>query len=677
MSRRSSLSMIPSNLDDLNSALDRLKEFAIIRQPDECEQPILTGDIQQQINEWLGELNATDDLAYVKCDARRSCMLFGPPGGGKAQPLDAKVKGLTGWHRIGDLAVGDRIASVDGKDSTVMGVYPQGKLKVWTVVFSDETSVECGADHLWTVTHKDWLSSRTMATKDIQAAITKPTNTGRLYVPLVSGDFGVDDDLLMDPYLLGLLLGDGCFVSGGCVYYSAGDDEVLQRFKSALPPTREVRHNYAYDWRIIKSAAARGGSGEGNRASDVRNCINALGLGDKKSIDKFIPSQYLLASKESRIALLRGLLDSDGYAEPSNKLCYATSSPRLRDDVASLARSLGAVVSICNKFPFHTYKGERRQGSDSWVLFFHNPFGRELATLQRHINKWTGEPRQSMGRRTIKAVIESDREEEMVCIKVSHPTETYITNDYIVTHNTTLAHHIAARRGVPLVCVQSQHIASPYLSEGGRNVTKLFDQLTRAAGADGLGIVTLFDEFDSIAVKRASRSSADNERTMTLNAFLVRIEKFTGVTLAATNRNEEIDSAIWRRFGMQIQIGLPGYDERYAILAQYAAPFILDPAALDILAQVTSLSNPDTLKKLMHGMKRALVLWPRRGMAINKPADVFRIASASIVPPMDMDTPPLWDHGGSRTRCLDQLANIPWPPAFDESLAGPKPPGEK
>ena len=73
------------------------------------------------------------------------------PSMGKAQPLDAKVLTPTGWMRMGDLRVGDALASTDGGPSVVRGIYPQGRRQTYRVTFSDGRATDCTGDHLWRV----------------------------------------------------------------------------------------------------------------------------------------------------------------------------------------------------------------------------------------------------------------------------------------------------------------------------------------------------------------------------------------------------------------------------------------------------------------------------------------------------------------------------------------------
>src|SRR5437870_4689899 len=91
-------------------------------------------------------------------------IIAGRPSMGKAQPLDAKVKTVTGWKRMGDLRLGDELASVDGRRSLVSGIFPQGVTQTYRVTFSDGRSTECTAEHLWRVHYRSWPEARTLST---------------------------------------------------------------------------------------------------------------------------------------------------------------------------------------------------------------------------------------------------------------------------------------------------------------------------------------------------------------------------------------------------------------------------------------------------------------------------------------------------------------------------------
>lgn len=223
------------------------------------------------------------------------------------------------------------------------------------------------------------------------------------------------------------------------------------------------------------------------------------------------------------------------------------------------------------------------------------------------------------------------------------------------TGKTTLAHHVASRLGLPLVAVQSERLIGKYLGETGKALSALFELLSVA----GERCVLLLDEFDALGARRLSSArGADQEMNRALTTLLRCVESFRGVGLAATNTKDAIDPAMWRRFGLQISVDLPGEEERFAILRKYALPFDLEDSAIDVLVGVTRGCSPSLLRQLMEGMKRTLVLAPKLHVDVGSPHLVFAHVSASIAPPPELAQPALWsDH-----RVVEELQAMAWPP---------------
>ena len=226
------------------------------------------------------------------------------------------------------------------------------------------------------------------------------------------------------------------------------------------------------------------------------------------------------------------------------------------------------------------------------------------------------------------------------------------------TGKTTLAHHLAARLGLPLVAVQSERIVGMYLGQTGSNLGKLFDILSRIDRQ----CVLLLDEFDAIGharVKATGGGGAAQERNQALTVLLRRIEGYRGIGLAATNTKDVLDPAMWRRFGLQISVDLPGEAERFSILRKYAMPFDLDDNAIDVLVTETRSCSPSLLRQLMEGMKRTLVLSQKLHFDVSRPEAVFAHVITSIAPPPELQQPPLW---GDTSRALGRITEIVWPP---------------
>ncbi len=221
---------------------------------------------------------------------------------------------------------------------------------------------------------------------------------------------------------------------------------------------------------------------------------------------------------------------------------------------------------------------------------------------------------------------------------------------------TTLAHHLAARLGIALLCVHADRLRSVYVGQTGNQIADLFEAVM---GQEDRCIVFL-DEFDALATKRSQVAQAsDREANAVVDSLLQRIEMFGGTFMAATNRAEAIDPAMWRRFGLHLEIPLPGEDERYAILTRYLEPYRLGEEAMEFFCTATAGAAPSLLQQLMEGIKRDLVLSPRLRRDTAAKAVLSRLL-VSVKPHPDYSTPPLWEDAQTRS----QIGEMPWPPAL-------------
>lgn len=228
---------------------------------------------------------------------------------------------------------------------------------------------------------------------------------------------------------------------------------------------------------------------------------------------------------------------------------------------------------------------------------------------------------------------------------------------------TTLAHHLAARLKLPLLVVRSDCLISKYVGESDRNIGRLFD----LAGASE-PTVLFVDEFDNLGLKRrAAEQGADDHRNSMVNTVLQRIEQYQGFLIAATNRGEELDQAVWRRFDLQIPLALPGQFERERILERYLAPYRLPGDALTDLAASFAEASPALMRQFCEGLKRTLVIGPKVGWDMDKSA-VFTRLLAAVAPHPDLPRPRLW-HRGADDLALESL---PWPLVAEKREPKPK-----
>src|SRR5690606_36778647 len=129
--------------------------------------PDLLGKVVERIDELYNQNNPNDvtgvPTGYVDLDCMTSGLQpgdlvieAGRPSMGKAQPLDAKVRLRTGWKPMGEIAVGEALASIDGAPSIVTGVFPQGERQMYRMRFCGGRSIECCDERLWRGWLRDW-----------------------------------------------------------------------------------------------------------------------------------------------------------------------------------------------------------------------------------------------------------------------------------------------------------------------------------------------------------------------------------------------------------------------------------------------------------------------------------------------------------------------------------------
>jgi phosphate starvation-inducible protein PhoH and related proteins len=363
---------------------------------------------------------------------------------GRAQPLSSLVLTPTGFRPIGELAVGDLVIGSDGLPTPVLGVYPQGRKEVFRVRAQDGASTTCCGEHLWAVTtpedRRRGDQARVLETQEMIGRL-RTAHHHRFELPLISRPAEFEpQQVSMDPYALGLLLGDGCITTKTTPSFSTGDPELALALEMSLEGI-ELAHKGGVDYVLRNRAGSRGGT---IVANPVTSTLRELGLAGTRSGTKYVPDPYLHNSSQVRLALLQGLLDTDGgpvtQRGRSCRIQFATTSPRLRDDVVFLVRSLGGVAyrrtrGAAGRIPGRAKGRPVVYRSDAYVLDIRLPQGIEPFRLTR--KRWTYRAFGGGGRpmRFVDS-IEPAGEQETICIQVAAADSLYVTDDFLVTHNT-------------------------------------------------------------------------------------------------------------------------------------------------------------------------------------------------------------------------------------------------
>jgi len=391
---------------------------------------------------------------YVRLIENHSITLaIGPAGSGKAQPLDSKILTPSGWKLMGDIKVNDLVSTPKGGISKVVAVFPQGKKDIYKVTFHDGASTRCCEEHLWTCyVRKYWEGSKkcTISTSNIKEKLNKGMVVS---IPLTQSQGSTaETDLPLDPYMLGVLIGDGCLVHN--VLFTTSDDFILGEIQKVLKTGYSINKVKLskYDYRIVNNNENVHVIVEGQKYTNYYTReLDRLGLIGCKAERKFIPDLYKRVSISQKWALVQGLMDTDGtvgkkHNRKGGDISFTTVSKRLANDLQEMLWSLGATCTITSRVPTFRYKGIKKLGQRAYTLHVGYAYPKQIFRLPRKqdrcLNKFS-DGRVQLQRR-VKS-IEFVASEEAQCILIDDPEHLYITDDYIVTHNTFLSVWMAVK----------------------------------------------------------------------------------------------------------------------------------------------------------------------------------------------------------------------------------------
>jgi phosphate starvation-inducible PhoH-like protein len=353
-----------------------------------------------------------------------------------------------GWRKMGEIKVGDSVIGSGGKPAEVTGVFPQGRKEVYRLTMTDGASAVACAEHLWAVSTMEdkrrGKPGRILETREMLGNVRRD-HQYRYELPLLSAPVEWEYRTVpIEPYALGLMLGDGCISGKTSPSFATSDTELVSSLSFALSDMDlHVRRKSEIDYTIVNPLAGKGG----NKFEPVRNsltqALRELSLSGTYSSTKFVPELYLYNSAEIRIAVLQGLLDTDGgpvtQLGRTCRIQYATTSKQLKDDVVFLVRSLGGVAhwrkrGAEGRKPGFAGGREVPYRNDAYVLEIRLPGHISPFRLKRkaEIYESFGGGRPTRFIRNI----EYAGEAETQCISVSAPDSLYVTDDFILTHNT-------------------------------------------------------------------------------------------------------------------------------------------------------------------------------------------------------------------------------------------------
>lgn len=349
--------------------------------------------------------NTTESLGRpLYLNEAQNMMWLGNRGHGKDLHEDTVVYYEDGPKAIKHVQLGDQIYDEEGNLTTVISRKDFTDQMQYRITFADGRTITCGGGHLWTVIDSNGRR-KTLDTDTLRRNyLYGKRQDSNYFVQMQKAINYPYKELPLDPYTVGLLIGDGG-LTGSATVFTTADKELLQHIPYEIT---KYKQQYAYG---IKN---------------ITQQTRELGL-RKSSLDKHIPKEYLLASIEQRFALLQGLMDTDGSINKDGKIEFSTSSPQLAADMETLLQGLGIRNKTTKRTTAH---------ADSYRI--HIITSEPIFRLQRKLERLNTQPSAFAKANREKVAIRKIEELAVapsVCIGVSNPSCLFQAGPNIVTHN--------------------------------------------------------------------------------------------------------------------------------------------------------------------------------------------------------------------------------------------------
>lgn len=288
-----------------------------------------------------------------------------PPGVGKALANDTPILTKNGWKKHGNLVVGDEVIGLNGEFKKVVAVHPKCQLDC-LIEFTNGEKIQCHENHEWKFYDRNKRKLRLEETKVYEKCkLEAGARTGRghrynFQLPPHDYVIGEQKDLPLDPYTLGVWLGDGANKNPRIANPISDIDIVNKIVSNGVKVRWKTQHKITGVWYYD---------------FDIRENLQFIGMcHSRKTTTKHIPEQYITASINQRLELLAGLLDTDGTLADNGRYHFSTSEPALRDGVVELISTFGWRASVVEYEPHESTKlvnGNRIIGKKkTWVVGF-------------------------------------------------------------------------------------------------------------------------------------------------------------------------------------------------------------------------------------------------------------------------------------------------------------------
>lgn len=267
---------------------------------------------------------------------------------GKALGLDTPIRTTKGWSTMRDIKVGDLVFGSSGDQTTVTHVHDVMDNRPCYKVTTDSGEVIIADEsHEWFTQHRTErqkaIAGSVKTTKQIFDTLKCSGSTEPAHRIPMSLD-GVQQEtveLPIDPYVLGLWLGDGSKEAGWVIVGDRDIDHISTKLRTNTQFDKITTRRYAYTTATYITITSS--------ITPHSNSLHALLKASGLYKNKHIPEEYFTASRDQRLELLRGLMDSDGYVAKNGTAVFYSSDQTLYEDVFRLITELGYKTSTSSR----------------------------------------------------------------------------------------------------------------------------------------------------------------------------------------------------------------------------------------------------------------------------------------------------------------------------------------
>lgn len=343
-------------------------------------------------------------------------------------------------RKVKEIKVGDYLFDRRGNPTKVLGVYPQGLQEVYKISFGDGREALCSDEHIWNVHKRAWRNKdefRNYTINDLlQEKLIDSNRSARFYIPCSSAVQYEQKNYVIDPYVIGVFLGDGCCLEP-TLTISSETDEIPLKIAELLNCKINKRSDNNFSWDFFNMNNERIYT-----KTFFKDFISSM---CQCSYDKSIPEIYKYGSIEQRIKLIQGLMDTDGCitkdkrnSHKSVAVCtFSSTSRQLINDVKEVLGSLGYVstISTDNRKTKYTkgvaYELHINIPNEDKHKLFSLKRKKEIALSVKELKQ-----HRNYDRTSIRKIEDLGYKEEMTCFYVDNDEHLFLMNDFIVTHNT-------------------------------------------------------------------------------------------------------------------------------------------------------------------------------------------------------------------------------------------------